>query len=524
MSDAREDQSPEAQAFVAWARERIVPLSIPRHDDDYEDMRFLGDVVANKRIVAFGETAHYMYEWNRWRARLFKYLAENHGFNTFVLESGLVEGRAVHDYVAGADIDWNTVVSSITNAWGVWAELNEMIRWMRDWNANPDRPCELRFYGMDGTGNWSHAQHAYTAVQGFASRVDAGLADDIARDFEVAVKEVTFETRGKVEQARWHQLIAGASLIVSRLEQTRVAYTAASSRNDFQWALRSAQILRDVFLNLAQTELDFEVGLRQFWNVRDVSMTDSLRWILEREGPAAKIVVAAHNAHLQQYPVRVQRATSMGSYYSSRFGRDDILIIGTASTSTQKGEPPIPQCNEAVYEQIGPDCFFLDLREAPSSGPVADWLGKERPNRHNMKYQPVCPGDAWDCLVFHRTLRIGEVELPEYLKWQSAPIDTDEMDKLSGRYLIYGFMGNLNTFDVFRDGENFFTSGQDDTNGELFPPYRSAFEKGTDGCFRWQAWPGIVTFHDGDDSGKITIEMPGIGIYDGERIGDAQPA
>ena len=118
MSDTREDQSPEAQAFVTWARERIVPLSIPRHDEGYEDMRFLREVVANKRIVTFGETAHYMHEWNRWRARLFKYLADNHGFNTFVLESGLVEGRNVHDYVAGKDVDWETVVASITNAWG----------------------------------------------------------------------------------------------------------------------------------------------------------------------------------------------------------------------------------------------------------------------------------------------------------------------------------------------------------------------------------------------------------------------
>ena len=253
-------------------------------------------------------------------------------------------------------------------------------------------------------------------------------------------------------------------------------------------------------------------------------MTDSLRWILEREGPAAKIVVAAHNSHLQQHPVRVQRATSMGSYYTSRFGHDDILFIGAASTSTVKGEPPNPQCNQAVYEQIGPDCFFLDLREAPSNGPVADWLGKERPDRSNLRYQPVCPGDAWDGLVFHRTLRIGEVELPEYLKWRSVPIDTDEMDKLSGRYLVHGFLAALNALDVFRDGENFFTSGQDDTSGDLFPPYRSAFEKCTDGCFRWQAWPAIVTFHDGDDSGKITINMPGMGIYHGEKIGDAQPA
>ena len=92
MSDTREDQSPEAQAFVTWAREQIVPLSIPRHDEDYEDMRFLGDVVANKRIVTFGETAHYMHEWNRWRARLFRYLVEYHGFDTFVLESQLSGG------------------------------------------------------------------------------------------------------------------------------------------------------------------------------------------------------------------------------------------------------------------------------------------------------------------------------------------------------------------------------------------------------------------------------------------------
>ena len=164
-----------------------MPLSIPRRDDDYEDMRFLGDVVANKRIVAFGESAHYMHEWNRWRARLFKYLAENHGFDTFVLESGLVEGRAVHDYVAGADVDWNTVVSSVTNAWGVWAELNEMIRWMRDHNANPGRDRELRFYCMDGTGNWSHATHAYRAVHDFARRVDESLAVDLARDLEAGV-------------------------------------------------------------------------------------------------------------------------------------------------------------------------------------------------------------------------------------------------------------------------------------------------------------------------------------------------
>ena len=517
MPDTREDQFPEAQALVAWARERVVPLSIPRHDDDYEDMGFLGDVVAGKRIVAFGESAHYMHEWNRWRARLFKYLALNHGFDTFVLESGLVEGRAVHDYVAGADIDWDTVVSSVTNAWGVWAELNEMIRWMRDYNANPGRDRELRFYCMDGTGNWSHATRAWRAVRDFARRVDEDLAVDLARDLEAGVKSATFETRAQIERDTWHALIANASLVVSRIEQSRLDYVAASSQVDYEWALRSAQILHDVLVNLAQVELDFNLGFRHFWNVRDVSMAQSLQWILGRVGPGAKLVVAAHNTHLQQTPVRVQRATSMGSYLANRIGRDQVLFIGAASGRSVKDDAPRADCNQAVYEQIGPDCFFLDLREAPRGGPVWEWLGTERADRSNLRYQPVTPGLAWDCLVFHRTLRIGEVELPASLRAERGTMDESALEALAGRYLILGFLSAVNTLDVTCKDGVLHTNGQDDTSGELFPPFETPVWVGIDGRFRWEEWPAILEFHHGADAGKVTITMPGMGTYHGVR-------
>ena len=517
MSDTREDQSPEAQAFVTWARERIVPLSIPRHDEGYEDMRFLREVVANKRIVTFGETAHYMHEWNRWRARLFKYLADNHGFNTFVLESGLVEGRNVHDYVAGKDVDWETVVASITNAWGVWAELNEMIRWMRDYNANPGRDRELRFYCMDGTGNWSHATHAYRAVHDFARRVDENLAEDLARDLEAGVKSATFETRAQIERDTWHALIANASLVVSRIEQSRLDYVAASSQDDYEWALRSAQILRDVLVNLAQVELDFSLGFRHFWNVRDVSMAQSIQWILDREGPDSKLVVAAHNSHLQQTPVRVQRATSMGSYLVNQIDRNQVLFIGAASAQSVKDDAPSADCNQAVYDRIGPDCFFLDLRKAPRSGPVWEWLTTERADRSNLRYQPVTPGLAWDCLVFHRTLRIGEVELPASLQAERGTMDASALEALTGRYLILGFMSAVNTLDVTCNDGVLHTNGQDDTSGELFPPYETPVWVDGDGCFRWDDWPAILEFHHGAGAGKITITMPGMGVYHGVR-------
>lgn len=180
-----------------------------------------------------GESAHYLHEWNRWRARLFKYLAIEHGFTTFVLESALVEGRLVHDYVAGADCDWDDVAAAINNVWGVWAEINDLVRWMRAWNANPDRPRDLRFYGMDGTGNWGHARFVYGAVHDYASRVDQALADDIARDFEQAVEDVTVVTRASVSASRFRELIGAASLVLSRIEQARIPYTRATSHDDY---------------------------------------------------------------------------------------------------------------------------------------------------------------------------------------------------------------------------------------------------------------------------------------------------
>ena len=49
---------------------------------------------------------------------------------------------------------------------------------------------------------------------------------------------------------------------MSRIEQGRLDCVAASSRDDYEWALRSAQILHDMLVNLAQVELDFNLGFR----------------------------------------------------------------------------------------------------------------------------------------------------------------------------------------------------------------------------------------------------------------------
>ena len=510
----------DAVPFIAWARNEAIPLSIPRHDENYDDLGFLGEVVGDARIVAIGENAHYLHEWNRIRARVFKYLVEEHGFNTFVLESGLVESRAIHEYVAGADVDWDTVVNSVTNAWGIWAELQELIQWMRDYNANPDRDRELRFYGMDGSGNWFHAQHAFNAVVDFGRKVDAGLADHVEAIFEGPVRDINFDNRSEVEEESWCRLIAESTLVVNLIEQRRMAYIQASSQDDYDWALRSAEILRDLFLTLAQTgDLDSDDGFRAFWNTRDVSMACSLEWILKREGPGARMVVGAHNSHLQLYPVRIQRGTSMGSYAANRIGWEKLLYIGVSCTYSVKGEDPIPDSNAAAYEQVGPECFFLDLRRAPASGPVADWLNTERMTRHNLRYTPQAPGLAWDCLVFHRTVSIAEVALPPSMSREMAAPDPSRFDDHVGRYSIVGFLGQHPDLDITREDDKLYSNGERDLSGELFPPYLSEIRETEDGSFVWSGWPAVLEFQPGAGrSERVTVTMPGMGSFHGKRV------
>ena len=255
------------------------------------------------------------------------------------------------------------------------------------------------------------------------------MADDIARYFEQAVEDVTIVTREHITASRFRDLIGAASLVLSRIERARIPYIRVTSHDDYDWALRCAQILRNVFQAITQTD----IGVREFWNVRDVSMTEFLRLIRDREGADAGMVVGAHNTHLQMHPVRDLRATSMGSYFTSRFGRDDVLHIGGASEQSLKREPAQPDSNQAAYGRIGLDCFFLDLRDAPTSGPVADWLDVERPDRSNLRYQPLCAGDAWDCLILHRTLSFGEVDLPGFVRSPPAEPAVDELERLSGR-------------------------------------------------------------------------------------------
>ena len=121
-------EQPSAQV-TAWARATAIPLS-----DDSRVLRAIG----HPKVLALGEFTHGAREPLVLRNRLVRLLGERGRLDMVALESGLVEGRRLNDYVMGGPGDAETLTRQYIN-WGfnLYPENVELLRWLRTHNARP---------------------------------------------------------------------------------------------------------------------------------------------------------------------------------------------------------------------------------------------------------------------------------------------------------------------------------------------------------------------------------------------------
>ena len=167
-------------------------------------------------------------------------------------------------------------------------------------------------------------------------------------------------------------------------------------------------------------------------NVRDKHMAGNVAWILETEGPSAKAVCWAHNGHVMMITPGPDRGImTQGEYQERRFGDGQVVFgfafgagsfqaIPAASFAQREGRgglqewtvgKPRADSADAVLAAAGIGNFVLDLRTAPRTGPVADWLAKMHPMRmagavfdpsreNEQYYRPIDLDEAFDAIIF----------------------------------------------------------------------------------------------------------------------------
>jgi erythromycin esterase-like protein len=143
-------------------------------------------------------------------------------------------------------------------------------------------------------------------------------------------------------------------------------------------------------------------------------MAENVAWILEHLGSDARIVVAAHNGHLQRQPLTVAMGgqqvtaipTTLGQYLDADWSDDYRPIALTHRTGRIIASPPVTlgapdeDSLAALLSRGGVDKLLVDLRSWPTDGSLAEELDSVTIMRVNEDYGSVDPRRGFDAALY----------------------------------------------------------------------------------------------------------------------------
>ncbi|HBK08343.1 MAG TPA: erythromycin esterase [Acetobacteraceae bacterium] len=367
------EPAPTAQPPSAIAVLRAAAEPLPSIDDAAFAAAF--DRFGDARVVLLGEASHGTSEFYRARAAITRRLIEHHGFSAVAVEADWPDAAAIDRYVRQKPHQPPNVVPFTRFPTWMWRnkDVDDFVAWLRQHNAALPPAGRTGFYGLD----IYNMSASIAAVLTYLDRVDPAAAA-AARNRYACLTPWSREPAayGRASLSEGYALCEQpVTRILIDLLQKELQYT----RTDGESFLDAAQNARLV----ADAERYYRMmyyGSAESWNLRDRHMFETLEHVLAQRGPAAKVVVWAHNSHIGDArftDMGTERGElNIGQLCRERFGRGAVLIgfgtdTGTVAAASEWDapmeikavRPSRADSYEALCHQIGHERFLLDLRE-----------------------------------------------------------------------------------------------------------------------------------------------------------------
>ena len=335
----------------------------------------LGDDV---ELLGLGEALHGGEALLILRNRLFQHLVEAHGYTAIALESSFTRAYIVDEYVSGRGSASSEKVqdAGFSHVWRFDAN-RELVEWMRAYNAEPAHHVPLRFYGFDSptesTDTDSPRQSLVFALDYLAAINPTGSAARRERIVSLLGDDADWENPAAImDPAQAVGLSPDATALrieteelLSELGVRRPELVAGSDESRYAEAVQYASVARQLLNYHAALARDGEGRYAAVAGIRDAMMADNLAYIVARERDRGKVLVHAHNAHLQRgqiqwqgpYPVAFWPA---GAHLASMFG-PRYAAIGTGvgvSEANGIGQPEADTLEARLTAAPGPGRFI----------------------------------------------------------------------------------------------------------------------------------------------------------------------
>ncbi|MGW4027607.1 erythromycin esterase family protein, partial [Streptomyces sp. NPDC005009] len=350
------------------------PLRTVEPVGPFDDLRPLGEAVGDARLVGVGQAVHGSRDFLALQHRVFRYLVEEKGFRSFVLEAPWSAGLRLDDHLLTGRGDPARIMSEeFRDAFLLLhsQEYLDMIRWMRAYNvAHPDDP--LRFAGND---NGYAGPELYDRVVGHVRRVHPDLLP--------AVTDLYRGLRPTLPVDAWMRAAMTAPLDERRARAERTgrvlallrAREPAGTDDGHARAVQHATVIDQVARLYAFDLSDPRTG-PEAMAYRDTVMAENTLWWHRHTGH--RLVLGGHNSHLYTRSSTPALPLTQGAVLRRRLG-DGYLAVGLsfdrgAVHATAQGlqnptdqdvgrvevEPAAPGSAEHVLGRVGHRNWYAD--------------------------------------------------------------------------------------------------------------------------------------------------------------------
>lgn len=281
--------------------------------DDHKDLAFLKKMVADKKVVLLGESSHGIGDYYSLKVRLIKYLHKECGFEVLALESGIadifLEYQKV-DTISSTSLRNNTVYGNFQCA-----EIMPLFDYIKQ-TAAGSKP--LVYSGFDSQ-NFSASLHLTRRIlTGISGTTGDSLMNCITKYY-------------RIPSLLWEQDRAPLFILADSIRSAAsMALRMIQQHKDSILARYHLSALGFRFLEKALENHRDAVSLD--WNREDpVSRRDSLMaanlfWLMNEVYPNKKVIVWAHNGHIDRTSAIGNPYKWMGHYISERFGTKSFHI------------------------------------------------------------------------------------------------------------------------------------------------------------------------------------------------------
>ena len=236
------------------------------------------------RITALGEATHGNREFQQLKREVFEILVRKNDIRALVIEGDFGGCTVINDYIQGGAGDDREMTKYLGYRLYLTDDMQELIKWMHDYNETVSDEEKVRLYGMD----IQNCTSSIRVLKEFYGRA----APDKAADISDQLDDLFGTEEDAYDKARTDEIIAYTNTLSEDLAGNEDSYCGASDKDSYFRACLAAEALNR-YINYREKE--------RFSNrYRDGSMKVMVDRILlfEEQEHGSELMLTCHNGHM----------------------------------------------------------------------------------------------------------------------------------------------------------------------------------------------------------------------------------